>query len=57
MPMYILRDIDAGLWERFKARAKADEMPMKGIILKLVDMYASGKISIGARRTPPPKQE
>lgn len=50
MPSYILRTIDPDLWARVKARSEADGMPMRAIILKLLAMYADGKIQIAATR-------
>lgn len=48
MPSYILRTIDPDLWARVKARSEADGIPMRAIILKLLEMYASGRIDIKA---------
>lgn len=55
MPSYILRTIDPDLWARFKARAEADGIPMRALILMLIDWYASGKIDIGARKNKSPR--
>jgi hypothetical protein len=46
MPSYILRTIDADLWERVKARSKADGLPLRRVILALLQMYADGKVSV-----------
>lgn len=53
MPSYILRTIDPGLWARVKARSEADELPLRAVILALLEMYADGKISVRtiAKRT------
>ncbi len=57
MPMYILRNIDDGLWARFKARAQSEGMPMRALILKLVGMYADGKINLVPKRAPAPTEK
>lgn len=51
MPAYILRRIDPDLWARVKARSKADGIPLRAIILKLLALYGSGEITITAERT------
>lgn len=51
MPSYILRNMDPELWARFKARSEQDGIPMRALILKLVELYADGKIAISAKRT------
>lgn len=48
MPSYILRTIDPDLWSRVKTRAESDQIPMRAIILALLEMYASGKIGVKA---------
>ena len=50
VPSYILRNIDPDLWDRFKARAEEEQIPMRVLILKLVEAYADGKVSVSARR-------
>ena len=50
MPSYILRTIDPDLWARFKARAEQDGIPMRALILKLIALYASGKIQVTASK-------
>lgn len=52
MPMYILRNIDEQLWADFKAGSKRDGIPMRALILKLVELYNLGKINISARKAP-----
>lgn len=52
MPMYILRNIDEQLWSDFKASSKRDGIPMRALILKLVELYNLGKINISARKAP-----
>lgn len=46
MPSYILRNIDESLWARVKARSEADNIPLRAIILALLEMYADGKVSV-----------
>lgn len=46
MPSYILRTIDADLWERVKARSAEDGIPLRAIILALLELYASGKVNV-----------
>lgn len=52
MAMYILRNIDDGLWQRFKARAQGEGVPMRALILKLCGMYADGKINLVPKKAP-----
>jgi hypothetical protein len=51
MPSYILRNIEPGLWARFKKRSEEEGIPMRALVLKLVELYAAGKIQIGARKS------
>lgn len=48
MPAYILRDIDPDLWERVKARAQADGIALRALILALLRAYAKGHVDIAA---------
>lgn len=50
MSSYILRKIDPDLWARVKARSDSDGMPLRAIILKLLEMYGAGEIVIKADR-------
>lgn len=50
MPAYILRNIDPSLWARVKARSAAEGVPLRAIILKLLEFYAQGALSIVATR-------
>jgi hypothetical protein len=55
MSSYIMRmqsQADKDLWARFKVRAAQDGIPMRALMLKLVELYASGKIAVKAERTP-----
>jgi len=45
MPAYLLRDIDARLWARVKARADADGRSLRGLIIWLLTRYAAGKVT------------
>jgi hypothetical protein len=51
MPSYILRTIDPDLWARVKSRSEAEGIPLRAIILKLLEMYADGKLTIKATRS------
>lgn len=46
MPSYILRTIDPDLWARVKTRSEADQIPLRAIILALLELYASGKVNV-----------
>lgn len=50
MSSYILRTIDPDLWARVKTRSEADGIPLRAIILKCLELYAQGKISIAATK-------
>ena len=50
MAAYILRNIDPDLWARVKARSQAEGIPLRAIILKLLEFYAQGALSIVATR-------
>lgn len=51
MPSYILRTIDPDLWARVKARSEAEGIPLRAIILKLLELYADGKLHIRAAKS------
>jgi hypothetical protein len=54
MPTFLLRKIDDDLWERVKdqhEKRDADSLSLRGVIIKLLELYADGKITISARRT------
>lgn len=48
MAAYILRNIDPALWARVKTRSELDGMPLRAVILKLLEEYAAGAIIIRA---------
>jgi hypothetical protein len=50
MPSYILRSIPPELWARFKARSESEGIPMRALMLKLIEAYANGDITIRAER-------
>lgn len=50
MPSYILRKIDPDLWARLKTRSQAEGLPLRTIILKLLELYATGVITIKAEQ-------
>ena len=39
-PAYHLRDIDRGLWDRFKARAGSEGRGLRFVVLRLFELYA-----------------
>ena len=49
MPSYILRNIDPSLWARFKARSEAAGIPMRALVLLLIEAYADGTVSVSAK--------
>lgn len=51
MASYILRKIDLELWARVKARSESEGIPMRAIILKLLELYSNGDITIRAERS------
>ncbi len=53
MLSYILRNIPPDLWARVKTRAAVDEMPVKAILFKLLEMYADFRVNISAERNEP----
>lgn len=46
MNNYILRKIPATLWQRVKARAAQDGIPLRGVFLILLFLYAEGALDI-----------
>lgn len=53
MPSYILRNIDPDLWARVKARSETEGIPLRAVILKLLESYAAGKVGLVGARTRP----
>jgi hypothetical protein len=51
MSSYILRNPDPELWERVKARSVDEGIPLRAIILALLELYAAGKINVKASIT------
>jgi len=45
MPQYILRDLPPQLWTTVKQRAERDGWPLRALILRLLEDYASGRIT------------
>jgi hypothetical protein len=39
MASYILRNVDQGLWAKFRARATAEGHALRWLILTLIDYY------------------
>lgn len=46
---YLLRDVDGGVWSRFKARAADADLAMRDVLLDLVRAYAEGSVRIDRR--------
>ena len=46
---YLLRDVDDDIWARVRERAKGDGLTIRAVILLLLNAYAHGRISVGAR--------
>lgn len=46
MATYLLRTIDDKLWARMKARAARDGLPLRKVLLALVEAYVSGQITV-----------
>lgn len=53
MTTYLLRAIDPSLWARFRARATHDGLPMRAVLLRLIEAYADGRLNLSAHRTRP----
>lgn len=53
MAAYILRNLPPELWRQFKVRAAQDGIPMRALMLKLIELYADGKLDVKATITPP----
>jgi hypothetical protein len=51
MPSYILRNIDPELWARFKVRSEEEGIPMRALMLLLIEAYADRKVSISMRKS------
>lgn len=49
MTAYLLRDIDPAVWKRFKSRAAAEGIPMRALLLGLIEAYAEGAIALAMR--------
>jgi hypothetical protein len=48
MSTYVLRAVDEALWRRFKSRAAAEGLPLKYLMLQLIEAYADRKIDVDA---------
>lgn len=46
---YVLRQIPPELWARFKSRAQYEGIPMRALVLKLIEAYADGQITVNAQ--------
>ena len=45
---YMLRDMNPQLWARVKARSESEGIPLRAIILKLLEMYAEQRVHLKA---------
>ena len=43
---YLLRDVPPALWERVKARAALDRLPLRSVLLLLAEAYATGHVTL-----------
>jgi len=41
MPSYIIRNIDPATWEKVKAQAAKEGHPLRWVLLRLIDAYAT----------------
>lgn len=48
---YILRDIDAAVWKRFRARAGAQGIAARSALLGLIAAYAEGALDVEQQTT------
>jgi hypothetical protein len=44
---YLLRDVDGELWRRVKAQAATDGVPLRTVVLELLERYADGRVRPG----------
>jgi hypothetical protein len=49
MSTYVLRQVDEALWRRFKSRAAAEGLPLKYLMLQLIEAYADRKIDVAVK--------
>jgi hypothetical protein len=47
MRAYLLRDIDADLWDQVRRRARSDGLSVRAVILHLLRAYVAGRVSVG----------
>lgn len=45
---FLLRNVDDKLWTRVKARAKADDLSLRALIMALLRGYADKRVSVSA---------
>lgn len=43
---YALNDVPLGIWSRAKARAHAEELSVRVILIRALDLYGSGKLDL-----------
>ncbi len=41
MPAFIIRNIDTELWDRVKAQATKEGRPLRWVLLRLLELYAT----------------
>jgi hypothetical protein len=53
---YLLRDIDAEMWTRFRERAAADGFTARALLLYLARAYADGDVTTQLQLAPPTRR-
>ena len=43
---YLLRTINPELWSRVKAQAQRDGISLRGLILRLLELYITGRVGV-----------
>ena len=46
MASYIIRNLPKPLWDAFKAKSSAEGIPMKAVMLALVQAWVSGSVTV-----------
>ena len=46
MATYSLRGVDAQLWARFKSRAALEQIPLRALMLALIEAYGDRTINV-----------
>jgi hypothetical protein len=50
LPTYVIRNLPEPIWTRVKARSEAEGIPLRAVILKLLELYGLGEVVIRAER-------